>query len=83
MWVSTDDAEIGSIISKEYPTVGVHYRAKYTAADNASSIIAVQEFLTFHPGKHKIADLIRTSRELYPQSVLECTLKSIGLIDCV
>ena len=48
VWVSTDSEVIA-----EYARTGeakVHWRAPYTATDEASSLCAVQEFIEHHPG---------------------------------
>jgi len=50
VWVSTNDPEVKEYVTKNKPLVQVHDRAWYTATDEASSLMAVQEFLSFHPG---------------------------------
>nr|XP_045607221.1 N-acylneuraminate cytidylyltransferase A-like isoform X2 [Procambarus clarkii] len=47
IWVSTDDEKIAECAVKG--GAKVHHRAEYTAADEASSLCAVQEFLQYHP----------------------------------
>lgn len=54
VWVSTNDPEVKDYIVKNKPLVRVHDRPWYTATDDASSLIAVQEFLSFHPGNFQL-----------------------------
>ena len=51
IWVSTDDPEIKKYVLETMKGIQVHDRASYTATDEATSLLAVQEFQSLHPGK--------------------------------
>ncbi|KAK8396345.1 hypothetical protein O3P69_005409 [Scylla paramamosain] len=52
VWVSTDSEAIADCARSE--EAEVHWRAPYTATDDASSVSAVQEFIKFHPGEFTV-----------------------------
>lgn len=67
IWVSTDDPDINKWVTSNYPKglVAVHKRAAYTATDSATSISAVLEFLSFHPGVLLRLLLLKTMKLCY------------------
>lgn len=82
VWVSTDNIDIG----KEAMHAGarVHWRSAETATDNASSIMAVQEFFSFHPEVDVVA-LVQCSSPFLKVSFLEeaYSMMQTDQFDCV
>ena len=48
MWVSTDNIDIAAETMRA--GAPVHWRSDETATDTATSLVAVQEFASLHPG---------------------------------
>ncbi|XP_071444009.1 N-acylneuraminate cytidylyltransferase A [Hetaerina americana] len=69
IWVSTDHVEIAK--EAERSGVFVHWRAKETATDSASSLLAVQEFCGRKPGVSYIGLIQCTSPFLSPRIIKE------------
>lgn len=83
VWVSTDD-ELIAQEARRY-NANVHYRSKYSARDEATSIESIQEFLNGHSNIQNIALIQCTSVFIYEQ-YLETAAKLFNgqaNIDCV
>lgn len=51
IWVSTDSEKIAECAREG--GANVHWRAEFTATDDAPSLVAVQEFVQYHPGESR------------------------------
>jgi len=71
IWVSTDNPAIKHYAMKL--GVHVHDRAAYTATDEATSLVAVQEFLEKHPAVHNIGLVQCTSPFILPDYLTEAS----------
>ncbi|CAG0886900.1 unnamed protein product [Cyprideis torosa] len=73
VWVSTDNEAIAAV-AKAYGAQ-VHWRAPYTATDTASSLLAIREFLGYHPEVDYVAYVQTTSPMARPDFLQEACQK--------
>ncbi|XP_066979149.1 N-acylneuraminate cytidylyltransferase A isoform X2 [Macrobrachium rosenbergii] len=81
IWVSTDDDKIAEYAEKGQ--ANVHRRASYTATDEATSLIAVQEFLQYHPEFTHVCLVQCTSPFIKAKYLREGVKKILGEYDSV
>lgn len=83
VWVSTDDEKIASEAYRY--NASVHYRSKHSARDEATSLEAIQEFLSRHQNIKNVALIQCTSiflREVYLAAAVK-RFSSQSDIDCI
>ncbi|XP_044733615.1 N-acylneuraminate cytidylyltransferase [Chrysoperla carnea] len=83
IWVSTDNNLIASEVNKL--KTQVHWRSEYTATDEASSLIAVQEFIRYHPEIDVVGLIQCTSPFIKKQYLIEAIHQFYGnpKLECV